>query len=56
MPMSAKKYIDGIAEEWTRFVVEVQASHVVEVNKGGCGCFQVIPSEATIQSNWPLTA
>jgi hypothetical protein len=56
MLMSAKKYIDGIAEEWTRFVVEVRASNVVEVNKRGYGCFQIIPSEPTIQPNWPLTA
>jgi hypothetical protein len=49
MPMSAKKYIDGIAEESTLFVVEVVvASHVVEVNKRGCGCFEVIPSKPTI--------
>jgi hypothetical protein len=57
MPMSAKKYIDSIAEEWTLTVVEVVvASHVVEVNKRGCGCFQVIPSEPTIHPNRPLTA
>jgi hypothetical protein len=50
MLMSAKKYIDGIAEEWTPFVVvlEVETSNVVEVNKHGCGCLQVIPNEPTI--------
>src|SRR5260370_3557077 len=52
--VSMKKYVDGINDELTPFVVvAVAASHVMKLNQTVCGCFQVITSEPTIQSNQP---